>query len=224
MSEVQFKFELNPESPLNNYSSYANKLRGLFRSWNGILEEYEEAWRKDKNLPYIYNEQAEIVLLALAARETSGFPFVEFSIQKHNKGDDYAGRVDLEISWKRLDWYLGVEAKRAKISCSSRRHDKDLVNTIKTPLKEASACANGLNKYYHDRLALVIGPLVLADDSFDGRKFSDVLVNAAWEVKADFCVIHICDVDTWMNSDSPRCPGIVLVGKMYGKRGRRFRE
>ena len=219
MNTAYFKFNWNEGSSFReNYPKHAYKVRSLFKSWSDVLEEYEIAWRNEKNLPYVYNEQAEVGLLAIAARDTKGLPFIEFSIRKHSKENDYGGRADLEIYWKKLDWYLEVEAKPIGISCSLRRRDKDLVQTLKTPLEEARNCADKLKKSYHDRLALVIGLLVRASGDFDRKQFCKVLFNAAWHVRADFCAIHFCENDIWMNSDFNKCPGIALIGKIYGKR------
>ena len=221
MNKSHFKFRWNKTLSFSiKNPSHAYKLKNLFRAWNEVLIEYESAWREYKNLPYIYNEQAEIGLLAIAARDTKGFPFIEFSIQKHGQGKNYGGRADLEIYWKKkLDWCLGVEAKPANISCSSRRRDKNLVQTIKVPLEEAQKCVNTLRSSYHDRLALVIGKLVHASDDFDRKQLRTDLFSAAWRLKADFCTIHFCEDDIWKNSDYDNCPGIALIGKISGKRG-----
>ena len=223
MINSNFIFKWNPTISFpKNYPSHANKMRTLFKAWNNVLEEYELAWREVKNLPYVYNEQAEVGLLAVAARDTRGLPFLEFSIRKQGQEKNYGGRADLEIYWRKiLDWNLGIEAKAINISCSLRRRDKDLIQTLKAPLTEAHISVKKLRKSYFDYLALVIGRLVNASDDFSRKQLLAVLFKAAWQVKADFCAIHFCDDDIWKSSEFNDCPGIVIIGKMSGKRASR---
>jgi len=220
MSKVNFMLRWNEASLFRkNHPRHIYKLGRLLRAWNGVLEEYEGAWRKVKILPYIYNEQAEIGLLATAARDTQSLPFIEFSTQKIINGKRYVGRADLEIYWtEKLDWCLGIEAKPASISCSSRRRNKDLFFIIQEPLEEARKCVKTIKKHYVDCMALVIGLLNHASDDFNRKQFCKDLFDAAWRLKADFCVIHFCDDEIWKNSWDKDCPGIALIGKLYGKR------
>jgi hypothetical protein len=220
MTNRDYIFRWNPNTsfPTKN-PSHANKLKSLFKAWNNLLEEYELAWRKYKEIPYVDNEQAEVSLLAIAARDTKGLPLMEVSKQKHEQKADYSGRVDLEIYWTmKLDWCLGIEAKKVFISCSPRRKDKDYVQTIKSPLDEAGKCVKTIEKSYIDSMALVIGILSQASEDFDEKRFCIDIFSAAWKIKADFCSIHFCEEDIWKNSNFKRYPGIALIGKMYGKR------
>jgi hypothetical protein len=53
----------------------------LLKSWHNTLRRYERAWGSD-DLAYVYGEQANIGLLAVAAEKTKAFPFIEFSTER----------------------------------------------------------------------------------------------------------------------------------------------
>jgi hypothetical protein len=213
---------MGKKSPFpTRYPIYKCELEKLFKeSWPKILEKYESAWSNTGNLPYTYGEQPDIGLLAIAAWEIKAFPFIEFWYKKDNKTGIYAGRTDLEILWKGLgrkkaDWLSGVEAKRAEVSCSAKRNDKDLAQTIEKHLNKAAEDVHSLTEYYphyYNRLALVFGRLEEVSDDFDRERFSYNLFSAAWQTGADFCSIHFCDDGIRKKTKEER-PGIAIIGK-----------
>ena len=187
----------------------------LFQSWHRTLRRYERAWGP-RDLAYVYNEQAQVGLLAVAAAKAKGLPFIEFSTKKHQVNRDYSGRADLKVLRLETKQEIWFEAKPASVECNNTI--RCLQRIMRGPFKEAKKNVMSLAEAGWPRLALVFVKLTGASPTnFDSESFQDRLYRAAKQLNADFCAIHFCSLALWAHSPHPDCPGIATVGKVFGK-------
>lgn len=190
-------------------------IRQLFQSWHRTLRRYERAWGP-RDLAYVYNEQAQVGLLAVAAEKAKGLPFIEFSTKRRRGNRDYSGRADLKIFRIKTKEAVWVEAEPASVDC--RNTIECLKEKMRLPFAEAKKSVETLAEADGLRLALVIVKLIGASPtSCDAELVRDRVYGAAKRLNAHFCAIHFCNRDLWTGSPHRDCPGIAAVGRIFPK-------
>lgn len=183
----------------------------LFRHWHNTLRQYERTWGTDC-LAYVYNQQPNVGLLAIAAYRMEGLPFVDFSIQKRGPGGrKYQGRCDLSIFLKKGKEVF-IEAERITVGFQD---EADVLKTkLAKPLKKATNAVNRIIPKYYLAIGIVfIIPKKVAKSDFDPNGFIDCLDEARKKLNADICAVHFGKHEIWSQVPNNDCPGIAVVGK-----------
>jgi len=190
-------------------------IKELFQSWHKTLRRYEQAWGTS-DLAYVYNEQAQVGLLAIAAEKARGLPFIEFSAKRHQAKRDYSGRADLSIRRLAMNKKKELWVEAEPVSVNYEDTVTDLASRMRGPFNEAKKSVRSLAEAGWPRLALVFVKLIGASyASFDPESLKDRLCKATKQLNADFCAVHFCNPDLWPQSPHNDCPGIAAVGKVF---------
>jgi len=188
----------------------------LLKAWHSTLRRYERTWGTD-DLAYVYGEQANIGLLAVAAEKAGGLPFLEFSAERRKGQNVHQGRADLQIithSKQRWD----IEAKRVQ-----EKYDApDLRDSIRQALKNAVDDVRSLSYRSEQAMGIVfVIPYGITRIREEWESFVK-LVTELDSLRADFSAIHLCRQDIWGNTPHMDCPGIAVVGRYVFKRTKKI--
>jgi hypothetical protein len=221
MKEKQQKFlwKWNNISSLKEHSNtIKNCTKTLFSEWDKILQQYEDAWRKARDLPYIYDECAQTGLLAIAAREINGFPITEFLVDRpRNKSK--RGLGDLAIVWRNHDFETWIEASHTRVSWQNISEN---YNKIYERFRHARNSITSIKGRDSGLALLFIRFFNFSTDDFKTKVYdnkiqdlNDKLSMITRKLKAHFYALHLCKPAIVLNSNSRDCPGIAAIGQLY---------
>jgi len=190
----------------------------LLQKWHKVLQQYEVEWTevtknrpKENFLPYVYNEQAQIGLLAVAGKGIGGFPFIEFNQDKHTWSG--RGQQDLEIiSADHKIW--SIEAKYLEIEKSTSNLPLRLENKMKSAIHDVKSLPNikrGTN------IAIVFFRPWGYDTGGAHEDFiNDVESLYRRSRHCDFLAYHLCQKKILKQPKHPHpdSPGIAILGKL----------
>lgn len=196
-------------------------VRDLFKSWDIILRQYERVWHDTGDLPYVYDERAQVGLLAVASREMNGCPVTEFYTERTGNKSGY-GYGDLAIVWPRREFETWAEISHIRLSW----HDA-MNNMYDRVYKRFWHAKNGVKslKFRSRSLAIMfIRFYNFNEDDYKPKVFNqkinelkNVLNKTTQRLKADFFAVHLCEPRLVKNSKSKDCPGIAVIGQLYKK-------
>lgn len=129
-------------------------LKPVLRRWGRLIDGYCAAHPRD--VPYFYNERANVGVLAAAAWGGGGGSLEEYPCKRDGNGEGVRGRTDLYIYDK--DNSATIEAKQVWWTPRSR------VAAISAPLREAHAQAV-TTREADVRVAAVFATLMLPADA-----------------------------------------------------------
>ncbi|AGG07385.1 hypothetical protein [Dehalococcoides mccartyi] len=183
----------------------------LLRAWNNTLRRYERIWGTD-DLAYVYGEQANIGILAIAAEKAGGLPFLEFSTEKGKGKGHHQGRADLQIITHSGDCW-DIEAKRVQRKCDA----PDLEECIKAALNDAVRDVKNISHRSDKAMGIVF--VIPYGVTMSGNEWADfeMMMMDLTVLKADFSATHLCKTDIWANTPHVDCPGIGIVGRYVFK-------
>lgn len=198
-----------------------NIIHLLLCNWDNLLKRYEQAWKATwpDGFPslHIYNEQAQVGLLAFAAIEAGWLPFLEFSVDRKGKSPNKC-RCDMSFLhspgtkgeevwieaghvWVPFD--IEGEALAEKVVPHLRRVRRDVKS-----IKEAADS---------QKFALVFVQLNEAPEKeLNHKRIWKQVKRAKDLLHADFCALHLCEeeIRRVIEPSSGRdCPGIAIIGK-----------
>ncbi|MBI2873321.1 MAG: hypothetical protein HYY00_09065 [Chloroflexi bacterium] len=192
--------------------------RKLFRSWHNVLRKYEQAWQ-DNDLAYVYNQEANVGVLALAAWKIGRLPFLEFSVKKltsPGRRRRYSGWGDLSI-WPMEEGGKrgGILIEAERVQRSWKNKNDSMANKIRECLKKATGDASRISEWDARRMGLVFAiPFGARNGQFEPTTFWTTLVETRRSLKADFCAFHLCKRDIWSQQRKHKdCPGVAVIGK-----------
>ena len=77
-------------------------LRSVLVEWVNVIDELAKRWQKDRDVPWWYNERADLSTLAAGIWRSGGHALEEFSTEKRKIGEttgrlfgNYTGRLDM---------------------------------------------------------------------------------------------------------------------------------
>jgi hypothetical protein len=168
-------------------------------------------WTKTggKVLPYIYNEEAQVGILAIAAERIGGFPFMEFDQDKRTQTG--RGKQDLEIiSSDNRVW--SIEAKYLVVDPA----DDNLESSVEKKMKlTVRAVKKLVNRKVGNSMAIVfVRPYNCTTDS-ECEAFAKRIRNliSSRFSEGGFAAIHFCREDVRMKSEHRDSPGIAILGR-----------
>jgi hypothetical protein len=133
-------------------------LKPIYKEWIKILTEFAEQWKRDRDVPWWYNERASLSLFAGAIWRAGGHCLEEYSDQKRaigrrtkRIGNFYIGRVDLFFTWHGIDFI--AEAKQTWSGFT--RGNENALNRLKSHLKDARKDIHGPLPNRQRRLAIL---------------------------------------------------------------------
>lgn len=201
-----------------NKGELDNFIYNLLRKWHLVIRRYEEKWvevwklHKDGKgyLPFVYNEEAQVGLLAIAAREAGCYPFVQFDQDKKTKSG--RGKQDLEIiTSEGCIW--SIEAKYLGVNWSHQELDSRVRERLQAARKDT-------RKLVHRHLGRSLALLFLRPYNFPPKNEVKVFVEQFGRFKglvargrADFAAMHMCQEHILRSSNHPDSPGIVIIGR-----------
>lgn len=95
--------------PVEIFDDDLESIRGILEGWVECIEKYIDVWDGD-DLPYWYNERANVSILCGAAWRADVTAIEEYQSKKNDKGEDRNGRNDLYLADGK-EIYIGIEAK-----------------------------------------------------------------------------------------------------------------
>jgi len=185
----------------------------LLEKWLEILNELEEVFAPD-NLPYVYNERAQIGILAAAAIRLRCLTFEEYSRGKGQGPKRRAGRADLWLYDRDTGKDFNIEAKRQTVKWNST----DVASVVKESLDWA---VKEVHELQDRQAAYNLGIVLLCP--WGAKPGGELEATPFWNqlrdrlsYDGDFCAFHLCEPKIWPNLKAHRdCPGIALVGKYH---------
>jgi hypothetical protein len=204
-------------------TSYREKnplcVRKLFKSWDEVLHQYEHAWRDTGDLPYIYDERAQVGLLAISSRIINGYPLTEFSVDRIGNISG-RGYCDLGIVWQRKDFETWIEAGHIRISWYDLTHN--FYDKVYMRFWHAKHDIRSLKKRGHSLAILFIRfynfPVHKNKDkeyTQTVQELKSILNKTTRRLNADFFTLHLCSPKLVAKSKSEDCPGIAVIGQLY---------
>jgi hypothetical protein len=201
-------FQLLPDS-----SKIDRFICRLLCEWDGVLKRYEEGYvkhakqtgKKTWDLPYVYNENAQVALLAIAAWEMGYFPFVNFNRTKRTKTG--RGFQDLEILGPecRLWDFEAVFRECIEITSEAKAQTR-----IGAALDEAEYEARQIPR--RDKRAGIA--FLVPNKAKSEEDLCQFVTMVKGSLKRrDFGAIHFAPEKTWRESSHKDCPGVAIVGR-----------
>jgi hypothetical protein len=190
----------------------------LLWKWHKVLQQYEAKWTEvresspeENYLPYVYNEQAQTGLLAVAGKLINGFPFIEFNQDKYTCSG--RGQQDLEIiSADNKIW--NIEAKYLEI----KRATSNLRGILEKKMESAIYDVETLqNRKRGTNIAIVFfRPWGYETGSAHDDFIRDVQSLYKWSRRCDFLAYHLCQkkILNQPKHPHPDSPGIAILGKL----------
>lgn len=193
-------------------------VKSLFASWDKTLRRYEQSWSHTGDLPYVYNQQAQVGLLAIASERIPALPFIEFSTEKRKERKNYSGRADLSIMLKNTKEEISIEAERTVVHYDAE--SGEMVARLRKPMKKAwEELFQTLAGNDSGTLGLAILFVIVdkaSESTFDEDSFLNEIYSASKKLGVDFCAAHFCSPEIWAKTEY-QCPGIVCIGKSTTK-------
>ena len=201
----------------------------LLQGWNETLRDYEIAWwnayRKGNwgktDLPYVYNEEALVGILAFAAVKLHAYPFIEFDQDKRTK--TCRGRQDLNIIYpndRKLDCWT-IEAALARVDCRTHKPPKAFDGEVEYA-KQHAIChlkVNRSRRYDTAAIAIVFVTLTTKCQTESIRRTAEEFFKQLTrKTKPDFAALHLCRPDILRESRHPHCPGQAILGWYHGRK------
>jgi hypothetical protein len=190
----------------------------LLHRWHTVLRQYEVEWTEvtkdrpeENNLPYIYNEKAQIGLLAIAGKGIGGFPFIEFDQDKDTRSG--RGQQDLEIIspdhniWSIEAKYLEIEKSTSNLSLRLEKKMESAIHDVKR-LR---------NRQRDTNIAIVFfRPWGYETGSAHEYFRNDVERLYRQSRCLDFLAYHLCQkkILNQPKHPHPDSPGIAILGKL----------
>lgn len=212
----KFSFEWKDYPSLAEFPFHIKyHIKKLFRSWNDTLSQYEEAYGDE--LPYVYDERAQVGLLAVAARQINGFPIMEFftsrigNISKHGYGD-------LAVFWPRQKDETWMEVSHIRVPWNnwSHEHIYEKFWHARKGIRSLKDRRTGLALVFLRFYDFPTKYYLPSTYRVKIRELYNNLVNTTQRLKADFFTIHMCDPEIVLKTKSSNdCPGIAAIGKLY---------
>jgi len=193
----------------------------LLHNWHRVLRSYEVEWTevtknrpKENFLPYVYNEQAQIGLLAVAGKGIGGFPFIEFNQDKYTWSG--RGQQDLEIisADHKIHKIWSIEAKYLEIEKSTSNLPLRLKNKMKSAIHDVKSLPN--RKRGRSMAIVFFRPWGYKRGSAHEDFSRYVKSLDRQSLGCDFLAYHLCQkkILNQPKHPHPDSPGIAILGKL----------
>lgn len=187
----------------------------LLKEWHKTLAKYETEWsvmwkvpfQEGNYLPYVYNEEAQIGLLAVAAAGIGGFPFLEFDQDKRTPTG--RGYQDLEIIWEKQIW--SIEAKYLKMDVQDENIEEILRHYIKLARDDVKRLK--YRKIGKSMALVFFRPYNYPTNSTHISFINQVKNVNMKRIKCDFLAYHLCQQNILAISYHTDSPGIAILGQ-----------
>ncbi len=212
--------------------SFAPELELLLRRWTVLIEDYAQntrwpGWQDKTDVPYWYTERANVGILAAAAWQCGFHALEEWNETKKWEGDDYSGRYDLAVHFRREE-VVSIEAKQAFLWLGPQTDPDTTSGEIISAMENAMAGATLMETQWGDRMGIAflipgVLPSLSSADAWEKlaqgvAKLGDLDL-LAWaspriEAGARAQDDHWRDRGPTPRYDDRFYPGVLLVGRL----------
>jgi len=204
------------------------RMLALLREWHKTLCAYETEWSKvweergwgRSDLPYIWNQEALVGILAFAAVKLDAYPFIEFGQDKSTP--TRRGRQDLNIMYSSgRDWdSWTIEASLVRIEPLTQEPGKLVEEKVRLAKEDALRQLEGNENREYDTGSIAIVFVTFTERPEDsGRETAENLFShLTRRTKPDFAALHLCRPDILKKSDTPGQPGQAILGWYHDRK------